>query len=335
MTNNPAKAWRELPGDALDRLLSTLDTLSERLGKPGAALGYFMLAPAALILTVFALFPIFYSIYLSFFSDSGGAYVGAANYREALTGEEFWDSFAVTVYYAVGTVPTSLVLSFLIANALFRITRFRATLRLLYFLPYVTSMVAAAIIWRVMLEPTEGMANLALDRLGIPAQNWLLEPRGILHLLHSDISPSVGPSLALCSIILFEIWRSCGFMVVVFLAGLSAIPRDLEDAARIDGANAGRVAWNITLPLLSPTIFFLVIVGVIGSFQAFSGIYAMTGTGHGPLDTTQNLTVYIYANYFEYQRQGYGAAVATLLAAAIMLLTLAQWRLFGRRVYYS
>lgn len=325
----------EAIGDLGDRLLGGLDDGASRLWKTSAPLGYLFLAPAALILAIFALFPIFYSIYLSVFDDTGRAFVGAANYSEALRGEEFWDSFAVTVYYALGTVPTSLVLSFLIANGLFRITRFRNTLRVLYFLPYITSMVAAAIVWRVMLEPNEGVANIIVEALGIPAQTWLLEPRGVLHLINSDISPRIGPSLALCSIILFEVWRSCGFMVVIFLAGLSAIPRELEDAARIDGANAARVAWNVTIPLLSPTIFFLSIIGVIGSFQAFSGIYAMTGTGHGPLDTTQNLTVLIYANYFEYQRQGFGAAVATLLAALIVIFTLVQWRVFGRKVHYG
>lgn len=326
--------------DRPDDLLGRLDDLAERLGSARdsrLALAYFLLSPVLLILGVFGLFPLFYSIYLSLFQTTatGDEFAGLKNYAEALGGAPFWKSFEVTMYYALGTVPTTLVLSFFIANGLFRITRFRNALRTLYFLPYVTSIVAAAMVWRVMLEPREGVANLLLEGLGLPAQNWLLEPKGILHLMFGDaISPGLGPSLALCSVILFEIWRSCGFMVVVFLAGLSAIPRELEDAARIDGANALHVARNVTLPMLSPTIFFLTIVGVAGSFQAFSSLYAMTGTGHGPLDTTQNLTVYIYANFFEYGRMGYGAAVATLLAGGIMTLTLVQWRLFGRRVHY-
>ncbi|MDK1022558.1 MAG: sugar ABC transporter permease, partial [Candidatus Hydrogenedentes bacterium] len=315
----------------LDDLMARLD--STRRTRPALAL--FLLFPALLILSVFGLFPLFYSIYLSLFQAVGAAkeFVGLKNYAEAIGGAPFWKSFEVTMYFALGTVPTTLVFSFLIANGLFRITRFRNTLRTLFFLPYVTSIVAAAMVWRVMLEPREGIANLIIESLGIPAQTWLLEPRGVLHLIFGDaISPGAGPSLALCSVILFEIWRSCGFMVVVFLAGLSAVPRELEDAARIDGANALQVARNVTIPMLSPTIFFLSIVGVAGSFQAFSSIYAMTGGGRGPLDTTQNLTVYIYVNYLD--RMGYASAVATLLAGTIMTFTLVQWRLFGRKVYY-
>ena len=330
----------EWPGDRLDDILSRLDNLTSRLHATRGAtpvLAYSLLFPALLILGVFGLFPLFYSIYLSLFQSTfaGEEFAGLKNYAEALGSAPFWKSFEVTLYYALGTVPTTLVLSFFIANGLFRITRFRNTLRTLYFLPYVTSIVAAAMVWRVMLQPRQGVVNLILEGLRLPAQNWLLEPKGILHLIFGEaISHSAGPSLALCSVILFEIWRSCGFMVVIFLAGLSGIPRELEDAARIDGANALQVARSVTLPLLSPTIFFLTIVGVAGSFQAFSSIYAMTGTGHGPLDTTQNLTVYIYANFYEYGRMGYGAAVATLLAGAIMTITIVQWRVFGRRVHY-
>ncbi len=340
MTRSGVKRALEVPGELLDALLGGLDDVIARLDPVRGSrpiLAVFLLLPALFILGVFGLFPLFSSMYLSLFQSigMGEEFVGLKNYAEAIGGRPFWESFEVTMYFAFGTVPTTLALGFLIANGLFRITRFRNTLRTLFFLPYVTSIVAAAMIWRVMLEPHEGVANLILGNLGIPPQTWLLEPKGVLHLIFGDaVSPGAGPSLALCGVILFEIWRSCGFVIVIFLAGLSGIPRELEDAARIDGANALQVARNITIPMLSPTIFFLIIVGVAGSFQAFSSIYAMTGTGHGPLDTTQNLTVYIYANFYEYQRMGYGAAVATLLAGTIMTLTLVQWRLFGRKVYY-
>ena len=122
-------------------------------------------------------------------------------------------------------------------------------------------------------------------------------------------------------------------MVVVFLGGLSAIPRELEEAARVDGARPLQVIRSITLPLLSPTVFFLTVVGIIGAFQAFSSVFALTG-GRGPLDTTQNLTVYIYSNLYEFGRLGYGAAVSVLLCAATALLTLIQWRAARNRVFY-
>jgi ABC-type sugar transport system permease subunit len=124
-------------------------------------------------------------------------------------------------------------------------------------------------------------------------------------------------------------------MIVIFLAGLTAIPRELEESARIDGAGTLQVIRNIVLPLLSPTLFFLGIVSVVRSFQAFNSFYALTGNGRGPLDTTQNMTVYIYTTFYENQRWGYGAAVATLLCIAIIGLTLVQWRYVGRRVHYQ
>jgi len=139
----------------------------------------------------------------------------------------------------------------------------------------------------------------------------------------------------LCGVMLFEIWHGSGFMIVIFLAGLSAIPRELEEAARIDGAGPFQVVRKVTLPLLSPTIFFLAIVSVIKSFQAFNSVFALTGDGHGPLDTTQNVTVYIYSQFYEFHRWGYGTAVAALLCLAIMTLTVVQWRFVGRKVHYE
>jgi ABC-type sugar transport system permease subunit len=165
---------------------------------------------------------------------------------------------------------------------------------------------------------------------------WLLEPKGVLFLLTGGrISEEVGPSLALCCVILFEIWHGSGFMIVIFLAGLTAIPRELEEAAVVDGAGWFQTTRRVTLPLLSPTVFFLLIVNGIKAFQSFNSFYALTGNGRGPLNTTQNLTVYIYSNFYEYNRLGYGAAVATLLAVAIVALTLLQWRYLGRRVHYE
>jgi ABC-type sugar transport system permease subunit len=172
-------------------------------------------------------------------------------------------------------------------------------------------------------------------RLGLPAQTWLLEPRGVLHLLTGGAVPAgVGPSLALTCVIVFGIWRYFGFMTVVVLAGLANVPREYEEAARIDGASGWRVAREITLPLLAPTLFFLAIVGTIGALQAFADLYVMTG-GRGPLDTTQNVTVYLFTNFYDAGRFEYGAAIAVLLAAGIMLLTGLQWRALSGRVHYE
>lgn len=335
-------------------MLALLDTVFDRTRRGrlrDGPLALFLLAPALAILSVFGIAPLFYAVWLSFHRTRGDTqtFVGLANYAEALLGRfgegvpsiafqenPFWNSFFVTLFFALGTVPAALALSFLVANSLFRVVRFRGTLRTLYFLPYVTSVVAAATVWRQLLNPTTGVANEILSWLHLPAQTWLLQPRGILHLLTDGRIPhEVGPSLALCCVMFFDIWHTSGFMIVVFLAGLSALPRELEDAARLDGASGRQLAWKVTLPLLSPTVFFLAIVSFIKSFQSFSSFYSLTGDGRGPLDTTQNMTVYIYTNLYEYQRLGYGAAVATLLCAAIVVLTLVQWRFVGRKVFYQ
>lgn len=324
--------------ELLRSILAHFDSLIDRAPKTRShsVVAVLFLIPALGILLAFGLIPMAYAVYMSLYDLTGveSRYIGAGHYQEALTGESFQNSFLVTVYYALGTVPLTLILSFLIALGLFRIQSFQGVLRTAFFLPYVTSTVAAAMIWRVLLEPTYGVANQLFAWVGLPAQRWLLEPRGVLYLATDGFIPAdFGPSLALCCVILFEVWRSTGFMVVVFLAGLAAVPKELEDAARVDGASAFRTMRAVTIPLLSPTIFFLAVVGVIGAFQAFSSFYALTG-GRGPLNTTQNLTVYIYSNLYESGRLGYGAAVSVLLCGATVLLTLLQWRMARHRVFY-
>ncbi len=334
--------------DPLSRLLNTvLAGLDSRFSRVShgrfrdAPLAMFMLLPCLVILGVFGVAPLFYSVFVSLFDlRSGvGPFCGLSNYVRALTGADFWDSLLITVYFAAGSIPVSLAISFLIANGLFRIARGRGLFRTVYFLPYITSVVAAATVWRVMLEPRFGVVNACIGTLGFsenPFSQWLLEPRSILHLLTSGwISEGVGPSLALCCVILFEIWHVSGFMIVIFLAGLTALPRELEESARIDGATWLQVTRRITIPLLSPTILFLLIISVIKAFQAFNSFYALTGNGQGPVNTTQNMTVYIFASFYLNGREGYGAAVATLLAVSIVALTIVQWRIVGRKVYYD
>ena len=153
-----------------------------------------------------------------------------------------------------------------------------------------------------------GSINLGLESLGMSPDalpQWLLEPRGLLHIITDGAIPaSFGPSLALCCIIVFEIWRSSGFMILVILAGLSAVPRDLEDAAKVDGARTWQVFRHVTLPILSPTLLFLAIVSTISALQNFDAFYALTGDGLGPLNTTRSITVYIYTEFFVHGREG-------------------------------
>ena len=298
-----------------------------------------LLLPALGVLGMFALYPMVHAIVLGLYRYPRGGmpeFAGPRNYLDLIQDPAFTDSVLVTGYYAAGTIVPSMALSFVLADALFRVKRLRSLLRTIFFLPYVTAVVASALIWRTLFEPSSGVINALLGWAGIEGQAWLLEPRGVLNVLTGGwVDPSIGPSLALCCVIVFEIWRTTGFMTVLMLSGLASIPREYEEAARIDGAGGWRIARHVTLPLLSPVLFFLGIVSLIGSLQAFSSIYALTGGGSGPLNSTRTLTVFIFANFYEYQKIGYGSAAATLLCAGIALLTFVQWRLTRRRVHYS
>jgi ABC-type sugar transport system permease subunit len=313
--------------------------LSAHTRLPAARLqGYLFVLPALVILGVFGLYPLVYAVYLSVSArrEDGGGFAGAQHYADAFANDGFRNSVKVTLWYAVGTVPLTIVLSLLLGLALFRVRRVAGILRTAFFLPYVTSVVAAAMVWRELFEPSSGLVNAVFELAGLPEQTWLLEPRGVLNLItNGAIAPDVGPSLALVCVIVFEIWRSCGFMIVLVLAGLAAVPRELEEAARIDGAGAWRVVRHVTLPMLTPTLFFLSVIGTLHALQAFSDIYAMTGDGRGPLNTTQNLPVYIFTNFYEAGRIEYGSAVAVLLAAGILVLTALQFGVLGRRVHYE
>ena len=317
-----------------------LDALLQRIPRARpryAATAYLMLLPSTVLLGIFGIGPLAYAVVLSLYDSRRGIgpYVRFGNYVEAFGTPEFWNSVSVTVWYALLTVPATMAVSYVVADALFRIGHLRGLFRTAFFLPYVTSTVAAAMVWRLFFQPRFGLANAMLGALGLEPNAWLLEPRGLLyHLSDGRIPADVGPSMALCCIILFDIWHSSGFMIVIMLAALSAIPRELEDAAQIDGANWLQKTKNVVVPLLSPTLFFLAVISLIHAFQAFNSFYALADRGRGPGNTTQSMTVYVYS-LFEFGRWGYGSAVATLLALAIIVLTVVQWRVLGRRVHYE
>jgi multiple sugar transport system permease protein len=309
-------------------------------------LALLFLLPSAVLLGAFAFFPVLYAFYVSLhrWALVKGAFVGFGNYAEALRREpEFWEALRVTVYYVLGTVPPSIVLGFLVADLLNRrLGWLRGFYRVLFFTPYIVSPVAAAAVWRWIYHPVYGLANAALAALHLPARQWLGEPRGVLALLGGSMGIDVpswaaGPSVALTAIMAVSIWHGLGFAVVVLLAGLTAIPSEVTEAARLDGAAGWSLMRFVTLPLLSPTLFFLLIVFTIRAFQTFNQIYILTPDG-GPLGTTRNITMYIFASFYQNTSRlgyGYGAAVAFLLFGLILLLTVIQFKLLGERVHYS
>jgi multiple sugar transport system permease protein len=309
-----------------------------------ALLALLFLLPSAVILGCFGFFPLLYAFYVSLHKWTliQGPFIGFRNYVQALTEEpNFWLALRVTVAYVLGTVPTTLALGFLLADLLYRRIAGVGFYRVLFFTPYIVSPVAAAAVWRWIYHPQYGAANAFLGMFHLPPQRWLLEPEGVFgivaRLAGLDLPAwAEGPSLALTCIMVTTVWHSLGFAVVVLLAGLSAIPSEVTEAAQLDGASGWPLLRHVKLPLLSPTLFFLLIVFTIRAFQTFNQIYILTPQG-GPGGTTRNITMYIFTSFYQNTARlgyGYGAAVAFLLFGLILALTLLQFRLVGERVHY-
>jgi len=304
---------------------------------------YLLLLPAALVLLVFHFLPAFAAVYMSLFKWDiiQGAFKGLDNYATVLTGAragEFWHSLSVSLTYTLITVPIEVVVSLVLAYLLFQKMRGRGIYRTLYYLPYITATVAAAVIFNWLMNPNYGFFNSLLEGIGIGPQRWLDEPRGLFELVAGAagiVLPdwAAGPSLALVGVAIFTIWKFIGFQVVIFLAGLGNISNEYYEAARLDGASERQIFTKITLPLLSPTTFFVATVATIGALKAFTQVYIMTNGG--PLDTTRVLGYEIFKVFFQQGRIDLGATMAVLLTVLILLFTLFQFRIAERRVHYS
>ena len=296
-----------------------------------------MLAPAMLIIGVFHFYPLFYAFYISLHNwrIRKGSLVWFENYRTALENKDFWQSFINTTWFALITVPVTMVVALTLAYLLFQKVKFLGLFRTIYFLPYVTSAVAAAAVWSWVFSSRNGIANELLDVIGIGPQTWLQQPRGIFVLLSDGTGiprPDWlhGPSLAMIAITITQIWHNLGFQIVVFLVGLGAISKELYEAARVDGAGERQVFFRITLPMLSPTIFLIAVISIIDAFKAFTPIYVMSTQSNvgqrpgGPLGTTETSVVYVLNQIYGANRYGYGAAAAMFLFLIILALTLFQ-----------
>jgi multiple sugar transport system permease protein len=298
------------------------------------------LAPAIVLIVVFEFFPILYGLYISScdWRLRCVSFVGLANYARAVADPDAWHSFLITATYSIISVPVQLGLGLVLAYLLFQPIRARGTFRVVYFLPYITSTVASSAVWSYLYSPDNGPINAALRLIGLRPLRWLAEPTGIFQLLGTSAGITLptwagGPSLALLALIAFTTWVFTGYYVTIFLAGLATIPKDVYEAARVDGASGWAIFRLVTLPLLSPTTYFLLIFTVIGSFKAFNHIYVMTQGGPG--NATMTASVFIFQQLFEDNRYGYSAALSFLLFAVILVLTVVQNRIAGRRVVYG
>lgn len=318
---------------------------------------YAYLAPAVLVLSIFWFIPVIVALIISFFDavaltpPNEMSFVGLGQYRRAFADELFVQALWNTINYAIYSVPPTLVLSLAAAMLLNTQVKGRAFFRTAFFLPYITTWVAIAIVFNYIYHREFGLANLLVNIvrvriLGMPEHrvDWLGEETGIIELALGVNFPAMafgidqllsGPSLALSSIIVTSVWRDIGYFMIIFLAGLQNIDRSYYEACDIDGATPWQKFRHITFPLLSPVSFFLLIIAGIGAFKEFVAVFVMTPDG-GPAYTTAPIVFHMYKVGFEGNwNLSYAAAIAYILTAIILALTFLQNRVFGKRVEYD
>jgi multiple sugar transport system permease protein len=252
--------------------------------------------------------------------------------------ESWWLGLLSTFYYALGTIPAQLILALLLATLLFQELKGKSVFRMIFFIPYIAPFVGTAAVFRIIFsQRPESPMNQFLGALGLDPLRWLNEPTGIFQMI---VGPSVelpvwaaGPSLALIVIIIYGTWTFVGFNTVIFLAGLGNIPREVYEAGAIDGAGRWALFRHITLPMLSPTIYFITLYSVIGTFKAFNHIYVLRTAA--ALGTTDTASVVIFQTLRENVRYGYASALAILLLVIILILTAINNRIASERVFYG
>jgi multiple sugar transport system permease protein len=272
--------------------------------------------PAILVLGIFVLLPIIYAVFLSLNKVQllGGIdyqFIGLRNFHRLVDDARVWIALRNTAEYVAIVVPTQTVLALILAVTLNSGIRAKNWWRILYFLPTVTSSAVLTLIF-MWIYNTDGLLNDFLAFFGLPTYNWLGDP-----------------AVALKGIMIMNIWSTAPFYMVIYLAALQDIPQKLYEAAELDGANWWQKFIYITIPILQPVTFFVVAIGIIGTFQLFDQSYIFSGGTGGPNNATLTVVLLIYQNVFRYLQMGYAAAIAFLLAVLIIAVTLLQRRFFG------
>ena len=281
------------------------------------ALGF--LAPNLLGFLVFTMIPIGIGIGMAFFNWDGAnepVFNGVSNFARMFRDSQFQNALVVTFLYTALTVPVTIVLSLLVASLLTANIRLTTLYRSIFFFPYIASIVAVAVVWQFLYHADMGPINESLRSIGIAEP-----PRW-----------TSSKDTALIAVAIMNIWRSVGYYMVLYIAGIVSIPAVYYEAAAVDGANVLQKFWHITLPMLSPTTFFIVIISIINSFQSFTPIYVMTGGGPGT--ATQVLVFRIYEEAFVLSNFGYASAMAVVLFLIVLLFTIFQFRWQEKQVIY-
>jgi multiple sugar transport system permease protein len=281
--------------------------------------GWVFILPVVVGILAFQLVPVLVSVYASFTNWTGlnrPRFVGLDNYLRMPSDPLFAETVLNTLYFSIGYIPLSIVIGLLLALLCHGRLRGMRFFRTAFFVPYVVNIVAVSLVWFWFYAPTQGVINGLLSTVGIQGPEWLTDP-----------------AWAMPAVILVSVWQGVGYPMIILLGGLQGIPTSLTEAATIDGAGPLRRLWSVTLPLLSPQLFFLTITQTIASFQIFGIIFVMTEGG--PAGATTVYIYYLYQNAFAFGRMGYASALAMVLFAFIGLITFVQWRLQRRWVFYG
>ena len=292
------------------------------IARQEALAGYLFIAPAFLVFVVFVAGPMLAAFGFSLYKWDvfrAATFLGLDNYHRLFNDKRFFITFWNTIVYTLLEVPLNLLVALAVAMLINRRLHpaLRYFLRTTYFFPVIISFVAVSILWRYLLisDPTFGLINFYFAKLGILPVPWTTSSRWVLR-----------------SIVLVNIWKTFGFNLVIFLAGLQNIPRHFYEASEIDGANFGQKFWHITIPLLTPTIFFALVIEMLHAVQLFDTAYVLTQGGPG--DASRPIVMYMYETGFQVFKMGYASAVAVMLFVVVMLLTLLQMRVSRAWVYY-
>jgi len=277
------------------------------------------LLPALLIFALFEYYPLVKVMWLSLTNAdllSEPKFIGLENYQKMFFSKDFWQSIGLTAIFALGVTACEVGLGMGLAFLMNAPTRLKTLLRGAVFAPVVVSIAATSVVWNYLMNPNGGPLNAFLHALGLPGSTWLTHPDS-----------------ALASVILIAVWKGVGLSAVLFLAGLQNVPRELEEAASIDGANRFTIAARVTVPLLAPTTLLVFFISLVGTFQSYSLVLLLTQGG--PVGSTNLMGFYIYQNAFQFFSMGFASALSVALFALLLLLAYVQFKLSEKRVHYQ
>lgn len=278
--------------------------------------------PAVVLLFIFTYYPLFTSLKLSFydwnFVSPVKTLVGLHNYVRVLGSRDFWQAVRNTVWYALGLIPLTVLIPLVFANVLANLkSRFATAYKVAVFTPAIVSFAVASVLWLFILNPVNGLANLLLRRVGLPGTGWLSDPQWVIF-----------------GVLLISAWKTAGYNVVIYLAGLTGISKDVKEAAHIDGAEGWTYFWRITWPLVSPSTYFVLLTTVLNATQNTLIPIQMLTDG-GPNQASTNLIFLIYQYGFRFFDLGYAAAVAMITFLLFLGLTVLQQKMLERYVHYE